>query len=192
MLNEKVTISVCGSSYRLKTDNAKQLISDAGEVEKRISEYCRNIDYIEKADAAVFTSLDLMTEIHILSSECSRLELENKDLIRVAEQGAGAIEENASLRAANAELKKENDELAELRKKIEVLEQKNLLLTEDIKAEQERSAAAAKAEKEAEGLRKQLSSLEERNSRLVSEAKENASKLSESEKKINELTKDNA
>ena len=80
MLNEKVTISVCGSSYRLKTDNARQLISDAGEIEKRISDYCRTIDYIEKDDAAVFTALDLMTEIHTLRNESITLEQENDKL----------------------------------------------------------------------------------------------------------------
>ena len=88
MLNEKVTISICGYSYRLRTDNAKQLISMSAEVEKRITDYCAANDAMEKTDATIFTALDLATEIHTLRTECSELEQNNEALKKWARQCA--------------------------------------------------------------------------------------------------------
>ena len=36
MLNEKITITVCGKNYRLVTDNSGLLIEAAKDVERRI------------------------------------------------------------------------------------------------------------------------------------------------------------
>ena len=69
MLNEKITITILGKNYRLVTDNAKLLMEAAGEVERRISEYCRNGSDWGKEDAAVFTALACPNELAALKAQ---------------------------------------------------------------------------------------------------------------------------
>lgn len=183
MLNEKVTISVCGSSYRLRTDDAQQLVSMASELEKRITDYCHANEHIEKIDGAVFASLDLLSEIHTLRRECSALEQERDVLKKAQDDFQITAEEYKALKAASEELKKESSELADLRSRYGELEKEMFKL-------KSQANTADKSSKEADSLKKQLHSAEERNSRLVTEAKDNAARLSEKDKKLAELAKD--
>ena len=183
MLNEKVTISVCGSSYRLRTDDAQLLKNMAAEIEKRITDYCHANENIEKMDGAVFASLDLLSEIHTLRGECSALEQERDALKKAQDEFQMTAEEYKALKAASAELKKESSELADLRSRYGELEK------ELFKAKSQANSAD-KNNKETDALKKQLHSAEERNSRLVAEAKEASAKLSEKEQKLAALTKE--
>ncbi len=183
MLNEKVTISVCGSSYRLRTDDAQLLKNMAAEIEKRITDYCHANENIEKMDGAVFASLDLLSEIHTLRGECSALEQERDALKKAHDEFQMTAEEYKALKAASAELKKESSELADLRSRYGELEK------ELFKAKSQANSAD-KNSKETDALKKQLHSAEERNSRLVAEAKEASAKLSEKEQKLAALTKE--
>lgn len=62
MLNEKVTVTICGKAYNLRTDNASSLIRQGEEADRRITEYCREMS-LSKDDACVFTVLDLLGDI---------------------------------------------------------------------------------------------------------------------------------
>ncbi len=57
MLNEKVTVVICGKNYRLRTDNSKQLFAAAADVDSRITGYCGEDSNIGKEDAAVLAAL---------------------------------------------------------------------------------------------------------------------------------------
>lgn len=183
MLNEKVTISVCGKSYRLRTDDARLLTSMAAEVEKRITDYCHANGSMEKDDAAIFAALDLLSDIHTLREECSSLEQERDALKKKQADFELSAEEYKALKAASEELKKESSELADLRSRYGDLEKELFRL-------KSKAGSSAKNDKEADNLKKQLHSVEERNSRLVSEAKDAAAKLSEKEQKLAAVTKE--
>ena len=62
MLNEKVTVTICGKAYNLRTDNASSLIRQGEEADRRITEYCREMS-LSKDDACVFTVLDLLGDL---------------------------------------------------------------------------------------------------------------------------------
>ena len=62
MLNEKVTVTICGKAYNLRTDNASSLIRQGEEADRRITEYCREMS-LSKDDACVLTVLDLLGDL---------------------------------------------------------------------------------------------------------------------------------
>ena len=105
MLNEKITVAICGKSYRLITDNIRQLMEDAAAVEKCIKDFCSTDDFREKADAAVLTALNYAGEI---SEYKAKLALTQG---RVAELEKGEAAAKAAA-AEHSELKKESAELA--------------------------------------------------------------------------------
>lgn len=205
MLNEKVTISICDKSYRLRTDNAKQLIGMSAEVEKRIVDYCAANDSMEKDDAAIFTALDLATEVHALRGECSGLEQNNVSLKKQLDGAALAIEENKALKAASEELKRESTELSQLKKQYESLEKSNAQLSEKLekaKAEGvdksgEKDKEIARLSDENAALKKDAAAAEsylEENISLterLKKAEESAEQLKTAEKRIKSLEKEN-
>ena len=62
MLNAKVTVVISGKNYRWRTDNSKQLIAAASDVDARISGYCGTDHNMGKEDAAVLAALDCYNE----------------------------------------------------------------------------------------------------------------------------------
>mgnify|MGYP000804296110 FL=1 len=58
MLNEKVTVTICGKAYNLRTDNASSLIRQGEEADRRITEYCREMS-LSKDDACVLSLIHI-------------------------------------------------------------------------------------------------------------------------------------
>ncbi len=133
MLNEKITITVCGKNYRLVTDNSGLLIEAAKDVERRIEEYCQNGSDWGKEDAAVFTALDCTNEIAELKAQCASLAAEVNRLKIGEEAAKSAQAENRSLKEENLSLKRTKDDLDKLSKRFSELEGKNEQLAETLK-----------------------------------------------------------
>ena len=76
MLNEKLTIKICGKSFRLKTDNAKLLTDSVQKLEKNVANYCsdnaENL-YFDKEMAIILSALDCFNEIEELKANCASL-----------------------------------------------------------------------------------------------------------------------
>ena len=113
MLNEKVTVTICGKPYNLRTDNAAALLRQGEETDRRITEYCRSMS-LSKDDACVFTVLDLLGELETVSAERNSLAKSNAALKNSAEQGEKALAENRQLAEENKARKKASESLAAL------------------------------------------------------------------------------
>ena len=149
MLNEKVTVTICGKAYNLRTDNASSLIRQGEEADRRITEYCREMS-LSKDDACVFTVLDLLGDLDSANAQRDSYAKKNAALVSTAEKGAKALEENKQLASENELLAKDSAALAELRREHTELEGKNAQLTETLSEANERAAqnASEKAELE--------------------------------------------
>lgn len=183
MLNEKITITICGKPYRLRTDNSRQLISMGEEIERRITEYCQSAS-MSKDDAAVFAALDLISDIYALRGEKDKLSKRITALEKGEAAAAAAVEENSRLNFENEVLKKDSEELAKLKKRFIELEGKNSQLADTLKEANERAAEGSRAKNSLEAAEKRVKSLEEKNAQLSDSAKENSAKLSEKDKII--------
>lgn len=95
MLNEKVTVTICGKAYNLRTDNASSLIRQGEEADRRITEYCREMS-LSKDDACVFTVLDLLGDLDSANAQRDSYAKKNAALVSTAEKGAKALEETSS------------------------------------------------------------------------------------------------
>ena len=169
MLNEKVTVTICGKAYNLRTDNASSLIRQGEEADRRITEYCREMS-LSKDDACVFTVLDLLGDLDSANAQRDSYAKKNAALVSTAEKGAKALEENKQLASENellakdiAALKSENEELSALREKAGMYEELTVKFSQ---IENENAALRAGAGSDAsegaapaqmEELKKQLS-----------------------------------
>ncbi|MDE7229700.1 MAG: cell division protein ZapA, partial [Oscillospiraceae bacterium] len=93
MLNEKVTITICGKNYRLKTDNSEQTVAAAKDIEERISGYCSESLSVTKEDASVFAALDCLNELYEMADSCKTLAAEVERLKKGEEAAKKAVDE---------------------------------------------------------------------------------------------------
>ena len=191
MLNEKVTVTICGKAYNLRTDNASSLIRQGEEADRRITEYCREMS-LSKDDACVFTVLDLLGDLDSANAQRDSYAKKNAALVSTAEKGAKALEENKLLASENELLAKDSAALAELRREHTELEGKNAQLTETLSEANERAEQNASAKAELEKSQQTVKSLEEKNAQLTGSLK-SAEEISEAQKKdIAELERQNS
>lgn len=191
MLNEKVTVTICGKPYNLRTDNAAALLRQGDEAERRITEYCRELS-LSKDDACVFTILDLLGELETASAQRDSYAQKNAAMVSAAEKGAKALEENKVLAAENALLTKDSAALADLRREHTELEGKNAQLTETLSEANARAAENASAKEELAKAQSQIASLEEKNAQLTATVKSGDEKNAAQQKSIAELEKQTA
>lgn len=191
MLNEKVTVTICGKSYNLRTDDASSLLRQGEEADRRITEYCREMS-LSKDDACVFTVLDVLGELDTANAQRDSYAKKNAALVSTAEKGAKALEENKLLASENELLSRDSAALAELRREHTELEGKNAQLTETLNAANERAAQNAAAKADLEKSQQNVKTLEEKNAQLTGSLK-SAEDIAESQKKnIAELERQNA
>ena len=191
MLNEKVTVTICGKAYNLRTDNASSLIRQGEEADRRITEYCREMS-LSKDDACVFTVLDLLGDLDSANAQRDSYAKKNAALVSTAEKGAKALEENKLLASENELLAKDSAALAELRREHTELEGKNAQLTETLSEANERAAQNASAKAELEKSRQTVKSLEEKNAQLTGSLKSAEEKSEAQKKDIAELERQNS
>lgn len=191
MLNEKVTVTICGKAYNLRTDNASSLIRQGEEADRRITEYCREMS-LSKDDACVLTVLDLLGDLDSANAQRDSYAKKNAALVSTAEKGAKALEENKLLASENELLAKDSAALAELRREHTELEGKNAQLTETLSEANERAAQNASAKAELEKSRQTVKSLEEKNAQLTGSLKSAEEKSEAQKKDIAELERQNS
>lgn len=191
MLNEKVTVTICGKAYNLRTDNASSLIRQGEEADRRITEYCREMS-LSKDDACVLTVLDLLGDLDSANAQRDSYAKKNAALVSTAEKGAKALEENKQLASENELLAKDSAALAELRREHTELEGKNAQLTETLSEANERAAQNASAKAELEKSRQTVKSLEEKNAQLTGSLKSAEEKSEAQKKNIAELERQNS
>ena len=191
MLNEKVTVTICGKAYNLRTDNASSLIRQGEEADRRITEYCREMS-LSKDDACVFTVLDLLGDLDSANAQRDSYAKKNAALVSTAEKGAKALEENKLLASENELLAKDSAALAELRREHTELEGKNAQLTETLSEANERAAQNASAKTELEKSQQTVKSLEEKNAQLTGSLKSAEEKSEAQKKNIAELERQNS
>ena len=191
MLNEKVTVTICGKAYNLRTDNASSLIRQGEEADRRITEYCREMS-LSKDDACVFTVLDLLGDLDSANAQRDSYAKKNAALVSTAEKGAKALEENKLLASENELLAKDSAALAELRREHTELEGKNAQLTETLSEANERAAQNASAKTELEKSQQTVKSLEEKNAQLTGSLKSAEEKSEAQKKDIAELERQNS
>ena len=191
MLNEKVTVTICGKAYNLRTDNASSLIRQGEEADRRITEYCREMS-LSKDDACVFTVLDLLGDLDSANAQRDSYAKKNAALVSTAEKGAKALEENKQLASENELLAKDSAALAELRREHTELEGKNAQLTETLSEANERAAQNASAKAELEKSQQTVKSLEEKNAQLTGSLKSAEEKSEAQKKDIAELERQNS
>lgn len=191
MLNEKVTVTICGKAYNLRTDNASSLIRQGEEADRRITEYCREMS-LSKDDACVLTVLDLLGDLDSANAQRDSYAKKNAALVSTAEKGAKALEENKQLASENELLAKDSAALAELRREHTELEGKNAQLTETLSEANERAAQNASAKAELEKSQQTVKSLEEKNAQLTGSLKSAEEKSEAQKKDIAELERQNS
>lgn len=191
MLNEKVTVTICGKAYNLRTDNASSLIRQGEEADRRITEYCREMS-LSKDDACVFTVLDLLGDLDSANAQRDSYAKKNAALVSTAEKGAKALEENKQLASENELLAKDSAALAELRREHTELEGKNAQLTETLSEANERAEQNASAKAELEKSQQTVKSLEEKNAQLTGSLKSAEEKSEAQKKDIAELERQNS
>lgn len=191
MLNEKVTVTICGKAYNLRTDNASSLIRQGEEADRRITEYCREMS-LSKDDACVLTVLDLLGDLDSANAQRDSYAKKNAALVSTAEKGAKALEENKQLASENELLAKDSAALAELRREYTELEGKNAQLTETLSEANERAAQNASAKAELEKSQQTVKSLEEKNAQLTGSLKSAEEKSEAQKKDIAELERQNS
>ena len=191
MLNEKVTVTICGKAYNLRTDNASSLIRQGEEADRRITEYCREMS-LSKDDACVFTVLDLLGDLDSANAQRDSYAKKNAALVSTAEKGAKALEENKQLVSENELLAKDSAALAELRREHTELEGKNAQLTETLSEANERAEQNASAKAELEKSQQTVKSLEEKNAQLTGSLKSAEEKSEAQKKDIAELERQNS
>lgn len=191
MLNEKVTVTICGKAYNLRTDNASSLIRQGEEADRRITEYCREMS-LSKDDACVFTVLDLLGDLDSANAQRDSYAKKNAALVSTAEKGAKALEENKLLASENELLAKDSAALAELRREHTELEGKNAQLTETLSEANERAEQNASAKAELEKSQQTVKSLEEKNAQLTGSLKSAEEKSEAQKKNIAELERQNS
>ncbi|MDE7363122.1 MAG: hypothetical protein K2N38_14460 [Oscillospiraceae bacterium] len=189
MLNEKITITVCGKNYKLVTDNSAMLVEAARDLDRRITEYCRSGSDWGKEDAAVFAALDCTNEVAELNAKCKALTAEVNRLKTGEEAAKNAIAENKALKEENIALGKSKEELDKLSKRFSELEGKNAQLAETLKDANAKAAECASLKKDIETAKKTAESLEAKNAQLSQSAKDGAAKLDEQKKLISERDK---
>ena len=189
MLNENVTITICGKSYRLRTNDSKQLAATAAQVEKMITSYCAANEDLDKYDAAVFAALDCFDEISGLKSRCEEYGRQVSQYEKNESAAAAAVEENKALRTENDSLKKDSRQLTSLQKRFSELEGKNEQLAQTLKDANEKVQQLESVSKERDEAAKRNDTLEAKNAQLTVAAKESSAKLDEQRKRIAELEK---
>ena len=149
MLKEKVTVTICGKPYNLRTNDAAALIRQAEESDRRITEYCKLMpnNPAPKEDACVFTVLDLLGELDTATAERDDLARRNAGMTADAEKGAKAVEENQRLNAEITELLKDSAALEKLRKSYSELEGKNAQLAATLREANQRADENGSAKK---------------------------------------------
>ena len=93
MLKEKVTVTICGKPYNLRTNDAAALRRQAEESDRRITEYCKLMpnNPAPKEDACVFTVLDLLGELDTASAERDALAKRNSEMTAAAEKNGASL-----------------------------------------------------------------------------------------------------
>lgn len=189
MLNEKVTVVICGKNYRLRTDNSRQLFAAAADVDMKISAYCDNDHNMRKEDAAVLAALDCFNDLNELKTKCAQLASEVGTLTKSIEQANAAIEENKKLKEDVASLKNAKDELAKLTKRFSELEGKNEQLAETLKEANAKAAECNSLKKEADEAKKVSTELTKKNDQLSNAAKDSKKELDDMKKQLSEKDK---
>ncbi|MDE6733303.1 MAG: cell division protein ZapA, partial [Oscillospiraceae bacterium] len=189
MLNEKVTVVICGKNYRLRTDNSRQLFAAAADVDMKISAYCDNDRNMRKEDAAVLAALDCYNDLNELKTKYAQLTSEVGTLTKSIEQANAAIEENKKLKEDVASLKNAKDELAKLTKRFSELEGKNEQLAETLKEANAKAAECNSLKKEADEAKKVSTELTKKNDQLSNAAKDSKKELDEMKKQLSEKDK---
>lgn len=189
MLNEKITITVCGKNYKLVTDNSAVLVEAARDLERRIVEYCRSGADWGKEDAAVFAALDCTNEVAELNAKCKALAAEVNRLKTGEEAARNAVAENKTLKEENLALGRAKDELDKLSKRFSELEGKNAQLAETLKEANSKAAECAALKKDIETAAKKADTLEKKNAQLSQSAKDGAAALDEQKKLVTERDK---
>ena len=199
MLNETVTITICGKNYRLKTDNSAQTVAAAKDIESKISEYCSESLRVTKEDASVFAALDCLNELYEMKKSCKALAAEAERLQKGEEEAKIAVEKCRELEKENTALKQCREDLEKLTKRFSELEGKNEQLALALKEANVKALKSASLEKALSDAKKGTESLEKKNEQLVTLSKDIQTKLdtvnktvSEKEKRISELEKEQA
>ena len=194
MLNEKVTVTICGKPYNLRTNDTEAIKRHAAEADRRISEYCKlmpnNPDV--KEDACVLSVLDMMEELGTATAQRDDLSKKVAALTSTAEKAAAALDENKRLSAENVALMKESEEFEALKKCFSELEGKNAQLAETLSEANSRAADNADAKAALDKAEVKIKNLEDKNSQLADTLRSAGEKGAELQKNIDELTKQNA
>lgn len=194
MLNEKVTVTICGKTYNLRTNDTEAIKRHAAEADRRISEYCKlmpnNPDV--KEDACVLSVLDMMDELGSTAAQRDDLLKKVTALTSTAEKAAAALDENKRLSTENVALMKENEEFEALKKCFSELEGKNAQLAETLSEANSRAADNADAKAALDKAEVRIKSLEDKNAQLADTLKSAGEKGTELQKNIDGLTKQNA
>ena len=194
MLNEKVTVTICGKTYNLRTNDTEAIKHHAAEADRRISEYCKlmpnNPDV--KEDACVLSVLDMMDELGSTAAQRDDLLKKVTALTSTAEKAAAALDENKRLSAENVALMKESEEFEALKKCFSELEGKNAQLARTLSEANSRAADNADAKAALDKAEVRIKSLEDKNAQLADTLKSAGEKGAELQKNIDGLTKQNA
>ena len=194
MLNEKVTVTICGKTYNLRTNDTEAIKRHAAEADRRISEYCKlmpnNPDV--KEDACVLSVLDMMDELGSTAAQRDDLLKKVTALTSTAEKAAAALDENKRLSAENVALMKESEEFEALKKCFSELEGKNAQLARTLSEANSRAADNADAKAALDKAEVRIKSLEDKNAQLADTLKSAGEKGTELQKNIDGLTKQNA
>ena len=194
MLNEKVTVTICGKTYNLRTNDTEAIKRHAAEADRRISEYCKlmpnNPDV--KEDACVLSVLDMMDELGSTAAQRDDLLKKVTALTSTAEKAAAALDENKRLSAENVALMKESEEFEALKKCFSELEGKNAQLARTLSEANSRAADNADAKAALDKAEVRIKSLEDKNAQLADTLKSAGEKGAELQKNVDGLTKQNA
>ena len=194
MLNEKVTVTICGKTYNLRTNDTEAIKRHAAEADRRISEYCKlmpnNPDV--KEDACVLSVLDMMDELGSTAAQRDDLLKKVTALTSTAEKAAAALDENKRLSAENVALMKESEEFEALKKCFSELEGKNAQLARTLSEANSRAADNADAKAALDKAEVRIKSLEDKNAQLADTLRSAGEKGEELQKNIDGLTKQNA
>lgn len=199
MLDQTVTITICGKNYRLKTDNIEQITTAVNDLENKFSEYCSESLRFSKEDAAVFTALDFINELYDMKKDCKALAGEIERLKKGEEAAKSAIEKCRALEEENAKLKKSGSDFEKLTKRYSELEGNNEQLALSLKAANDKAAKSAALEKALAEAKKSSDDLGKKSEQLAVLVKDTQAKLDaanktvfEKEKRISELERDQA
>lgn len=181
MLNEKITLEICGRSFYLLTDNSEKLYALAAKVDEKIR-YFLNSD-MDFDFSTILAALSYAEDLSDLTEELEKLRASE------AEFKASANEINELMEQNNA-LRKENEELSRLKKQAAELESKNALLSAELEKTGASAAQAAELSKKLNEAENRAVECELRCESSKKEAEEARAKIEELEKQLGEKPSD--